>query len=593
MNILGINDHHNSSAALLSDGKLICAMQEERFTRKKNFWGMPHRSIKATLEFAGLTLKDIDLITFAGQRHAGLVDMSREEHLELLKQLTQMDLLDTLRKKTNLPLYKVLRRTLQAWVLKRFPRYFHRRQLKQAKKDRLALLFQNFPEAGDIPIQFLDHHQCHFATAHFGAGHPEGKRLVFTNDGQGDLRCGSVTMIEADGTKKILSSINDRDSIAQIWAMVTLLMGFVPLEHEYKLMGMAPYSSSVRRERVAKAFENLFTWDIDHHRLKNNGIIHSFYIQKLIDNLNMIFRFERFDDICGGLQLFTERALTRWVKYWIENTGLHDICLSGGTFMNVKANLEIMKLDEVKKLFIFPSCGDETNAIGACYQSYFNKTEKYPEPLRHFYLGKEWTNGTIEKALKTAQGANLHVEQCPHIENRVADLLAKNQIVARFKGREEFGARALGNRSILANPSQWSVVLEINDIIKQRDFWMPFACSILAEDQHRYLKNPGKNDGQYMIMIFEGGPEIETIKAGAHPRDKTIRPQIVLKEQSPDYHALISAFKQKTGIGAVLNTSFNLHGYPLVHSPEDAIYVLLNSGLKYLALGQHLITKNS
>lgn len=592
MKILGVNDHHNSSVSLLIDGKLVCAMQEERFSRKKNFWGTPIRSVNEALKFAGISLDDIDIIAFAGQRHSGHVDFSREQHLEILKRMVQMDLIDTLRGQTSVNVSEILKRKLLSASKKLFSNYFTQRELKKMKAERLDLFFKNFPTAKNKDIHFIDHHQCHFATAHYGAGKPTKDRLVFTNDGQGDFRCGSVSKVSPSGQSDTLCSIEDRDSIGQIWALITLLMGFVPLEHEYKLMGMAPYSSESRKKQVSELIEGLYQWKNGFYQLKDRKGVHSYYIQKQVNDLEKVMKFQRFDDICGGLQEFTEKALCQWVSYWINETGIKDICLSGGTFMNVKANLALMNLPEVENVFVFPSCGDETNAIGACYQAYYDKTGNYPEPLQSFYLGKEWSREEIETSLKEIEGEGLKISYHENIEENVAQLLAQGEVVARFKGREEFGARALGNRSILANPGKWAVVSEINDMIKQRDFWMPFACSMLEEDHQRYIKNSHKNCGRYMIMAFNGADEIGEIVAGTHPRDKTVRPQIVNKDQAPDYHKLIQSFKKNTGIAAVLNTSFNLHGFPLVHSPDDAIHVLKKSGLKNLALGNFLIQKS-
>ena len=184
------------------------------------------------------------------------------------------------------------------------------------------------------------------------------------------------------------------------------------------------------------------------------------------------------------------------------------------------------------------------------------------------------------------------MRRCEDIEREVAALLAKGEVVARYKGREEFGARALGNRSILADPSRYDVVQIINKMIKCRDFWMPFACSILQEDADTYVKNPKGVFAPYMILTFDS-KKTEDIRAGSHPEDKTVRPQIVTPAHNAEYHRLISEFKKLTGRGAVLNTSFNLHGFPIVSSPDDAAEVFVKSGLRHLAVGDYLLSKGS
>ena len=182
-------------------------------------------------------------------------------------------------------------------------------------------------------------------------------------------------------------------------------------------------------------------------------------------------------------------------------------------------------------------------------------------------------------------------ELCTDIEKKVAELLAEGNVVARFKGNEEFGQRSLGNRAILANPYADGVVQEINELIKNRDFWMPFASSILDEDFEKYVQADNKNTPLYMIMTYDTHPAAAEISGGIHPYDKTVRPQLVNNEDNPEYWRLIKEFKNITTIGAVLNTSLNLHGLPIVHTPEDAFHVMENSELKYLAIGNYLFSK--
>ena len=261
--------------------------------------------------------------------------------------------------------------------------------------------------------------------------------------------------------------------------------------------------------------------------------------------------------------------------------------------MNVKANQRIMELPEVDDVFIFPSCGDESNAIGCAYLKYAEgKLRKGKEidlsPLEDLYFGPEFTDTEIERVLGRYSYC---YRKYSNIEQAVAELLAAGQIVARFKGRMEFGARALGNRSILANPSYPQVIRIINEMVKNRDFWMPFAPSILDTRAKDYVKYNKSIHAPYMMIAVDSIDERNEIIAASHPYDHTIRPQIVYEKWNPDYYHLIKSFEGLTGIGAVLNTSFNLHGYPIVCSPEDALEVFRNSGLNYMALGNFLVEK--
>ncbi|OGM56591.1 hypothetical protein A2955_02440 [Candidatus Woesebacteria bacterium RIFCSPLOWO2_01_FULL_37_19] len=256
-----------------------------------------------------------------------------------------------------------------------------------------------------------------------------------------------------------------------------------------------------------------------------------------------------------------------------------------------------MELPGVKSLFIFPSCGDESTAIGAAYYVYQNAREydnslSRIESIEELYFGPEFTEKEISMELKKPKYKKYKVRKVTAMEKEIASLISNRKIVARFAGRMEWGARALGNRSILTHPQNLEGVRDINEQIKSRDFWMPFACSILSEKMDKYIINPKKVAGQYMILAYDTNKlGAEKLRAAIHQYDFSVRPQEVMKKYNPRYHKLISEFEKLTGTGAVLNTSFNLHGYPIVCSPEDALYVFENSGLEYLALENFLVSK--
>jgi carbamoyltransferase len=280
------------------------------------------------------------------------------------------------------------------------------------------------------------------------------------------------------------------------------------------------------------------------------------------------------------------------------------VALSGGIFMNVKANQVIAALPEVEDLFIFPSCGDETNAMGAAFACYAaggreeeNKSRagrpsSFNAPIGPIYWGREASETEMRHALESAT-AEFNFERPTDIAQHAAGFLARGEVVARFAGRAEFGARALGNRSILGHPARSGVIKRINEMIKSRDFWMPFACSMLAERAGEYIVNEKGLRAPYMILTFPTTGKVEEIENGTHPYDRTVRPQIVERGWNADYHALIEAFAQATGIGALLNTSFNLHGHPIVDTPQEALDVMRKSGLKYLILGPYWVEKKA
>jgi carbamoyltransferase len=365
-----------------------------------------------------------------------------------------------------------------------------------------------------------------------------------------------------------------------------------PLEHEYKVMGLAPYASPEGVEKSYEVLKKAITLKEDSLRFYSPIKTPNFkdYIRK---NLYL----HRFDWIAGAVQRLTEELVTKWIKKWINKTGIHDVALAGGVFMNVKLNLKIMEMPEVNKFFVFPSCGDESLAIGAAYYGYEKICKEKGknvdiEPLGDLYKGPEYSNEYIEKILREEK--NLKFKFLDNIEEKIAELLSNKEIVARFAGRMEWGARALGNRSILADASNYEVVKIINEMIKQRDFWMPFAPTIIKEREDDYIINPKKVPAPYMILAFNSKEKSKKdLIAAMHPYDYTLRPQVLEKETNERYYKIIKIFEETTKRGGILNTSFNLHGHPIVCSPEDAIYVFKNSGLKYLALENWLIEKKS
>ncbi|MEM5781604.1 MAG: carbamoyltransferase C-terminal domain-containing protein [Candidatus Aenigmatarchaeota archaeon] len=405
--------------------------------------------------------------------------------------------------------------------------------------------------------------------------------LIFTLDGAGDGVCATVSKLE-DGKLTRLAETPNRDSLGILWRYVTEEMGMRPVEHEYKIMGLAPYAHPEGIEKTYNVMKKLIRVD----KLKFFSIMDKRAYKYFIRN-NL--RYHRFDNIAGAIQKLTEELLCEWIRNGINETGIHNIALAGGVFLNVKANMEIMYMPEVEKIFIFPSCSDESTAIGACYYGHHILFEyKLIKPIENIYFGPEFSKDEIIASIPK----KYNYEEVDNIEKRVAELLAEGKIVARLDGRMEFGARALGNRSILANPSDANIVKILNEQIKNRDFWMPFAPTILFEREHEYIINPKNIEAPYMILAFK---TVEKAKkeliAALHPADFTCRPQILKEDFNPKYYKILKEFEKLTGIGGVLNTSFNLHGEPIVCSPTDAIHTFENSKLQFLVMGNVLIYK--
>ena len=356
-------------------------------------------------------------------------------------------------------------------------------------------------------------------------------------------------------------------------------------------MGMAPYGNLNYAQKIEKIFEKI-------SKIKNNSDI--FFSNTSSLDASYLFNYfeknlslNRFDNICLGVQTFLENQLVKWVKNCIKKTKINTLVLGGGVFMNVKANQKIMTLNEVKKLFVFPSCGDESLSMGAAWLRYYQKRKTEFKPkFNNIYLGRDYNDYDISKILSKnlKNKKKYNYKKINKIESKIASLLAENKIVARFSSKSEWGARALGNRSILANPSSLENIEKINIIKKKRDFWMPFSPSILEEDIKKYFVNKKIVDLRFMTLSLDSLLNTN-IPAGLHPRDKTGRVQIVSNELNLKYYKLIKEFKKKTGISAVLNTSFNIHGKPIVYSPKDAIIAFKNSGLEYLVINNFMIKK--
>lgn len=307
----------------------------------------------------------------------------------------------------------------------------------------------------------------------------------------------------------------------------------------------------------------------------------------------------RFDGVAGGLQQVVEEMLTAWASLIVEKTGRRSVSFGGGVAMNVKANKAIAAVPGIADFFVPLSPGDESNVFGAVYQVTAERMlQQGRDPIEeipgidHAYLCPDFSSNDVEAALTSRNSAERYEIMENADVNIVAQLLERGETVARCMGHGEFGLRALGNRSILANPSAPGVVERINRQIKNRDFWMPFAPTILSNRQQEIIENPKGIRSPFMTMSFDVKPGAWDKMAGAlHPADKTARPQLLEPHQNPEYYELIQAFSQRTGIPAVLNTSFNLHGEPIVSTPEDALHVFENSELDNVWIGEVLIRR--
>jgi len=377
---------------------------------------------------------------------------------------------------------------------------------------------------------------------------------------------------------------NNECDLARIYKMITLILKMKPDEHEFKVMGLSAYS---KKKYILDVYENVFKGILKFKGLK---IVHKNRPKDLYEFLLKKTKPYRFDNISGAVQFYLEKTISELLKRINKKYKIRNFYFSGGVSMNVKMYKEIGNLKFVNFLSVPPSGSDESLSIGACY--YLSKNTK-TEPLTNIYIGKnllendKQINYNIISRFFPKRNFKI-ISNFTH--KNLAQLLSKNEIIAVVRGREEFGARALGNRSIIANPSNYSAVKRINESIKNRDFWMPFALTILKKDHKKFIKNIKNFRCDFMTMTFDTRKEnLDKIHAGCHPYDGTVRPQILEKESNPMYYSIIKEFNNLTKIPALLNTSLNLHGYPLASGLKNVVFTFKHSGLKFLYINDKFL----
>ena len=406
------------------------------------------------------------------------------------------------------------------------------------------------------------------------------KLLVLTLDAFGDFINYSVFQFNNHNSiKRIIKGGNS--IIARLYRYTTLLLGFKPDEHEYKIMGMAPYAKKKYYEDLLNIFKKF-------QSVKGTNFFNKKMPKDLYFEIKEKIEGFRFDSVCGALQEFTEYLCKNWLVNLKNKYNTKNFMLAGGVAMNVKNNLNITNIKGIKNFFV-PLAPDDTSlSMGAAY--YYNsiilKNRSYP--IKNAYLGPKVIYSNIKNK------KNKFVIKTNNINEEASKLLHNGKILGRISGRAEFGARALGNRSIIANPKNMISIKKINETIKNRDFWMPFAASVLEIKAKEYFKLKDKHSNyEYMTKCVETTLKGQDLfQAAIHPFDKTCRPQIILKGTNPNYEDLIKKFGKKSGVYGLLNTSFNLHGYPIVNDLEDALNIFENSNLDALIINEKLLIKN-
>jgi carbamoyltransferase len=559
MNILGINSYlHDASAALYQDGKLVFAAEEERFSRIKKDARFPRLAISAALDYGNVKPEQLDAIAFGWNR-------APATQLHTLRSMLTGRVEPTPRMAADVFL-AAGRELYQGNGVKHLRRLFGVRR--------------------STPVYFVDHHLAHAWSAYAPSGF--GEALVVVSDGRGATQATTIYHARGDSIKAVKTLLWP-NSLGAFYEAFTQLLGFERHNDEWKVMGLAAYGRpDCDLSRFLKVTD-------DGYRLDARLVCGRWWndiseLERILGprrNPEVLITSED-KNLAASVQKATEDALFAVVREGVRLTGCRNLCLAGGVALNSKANGRLLASGLVDDLFVQPAATDDGTAIGAALVAHQRLGVPMPrERLTNVYLGPEYSDVEIENVIRTYK---LHSYKLPDLERQVAGLLALGAIVGWFQGRMEFGPRALGNRSILADATHFRMKDRVNQSVKFRENWRPFAPSCLAERAHEYFHRA--REAPFMTMTFDVLPhQRDRIPAVTHA-DNTARVQTVRREVNPRYWQLIEEYGKKTGVPVIMNTSFNLRGEPIVCSPKDAIRTFYSSGLDFLVLGDWLVAKS-
>ena len=594
MKILAITLEKCSGCAVLIDDKIVFSTSEERYSRIKSDSSFPRNSINDALSFSGLRGADFDKVIICGNRLSLLAPLMNEystfsvnDQIRAMEEYWYPNLvlgknksfLEVFKDKINLeqfPFNTEIGKKFDIFKLHNPYTEEDGRNVSNFFKQTIASLLEIEQEK----IIHMEHDWCHAAYAFYGSPIRDDNTLIVTADAWGDDLSGTLSVYSKEkGQIERVKEYNHKDfQLARIYRYTTLVLKMLANEHEYKVMGLASYYNGPVIEKVEKVFDKM---------LQNDGLEFIFNkdVLDIYDYLKNNLKNFRFDHIAAGLQSFTEKILVNWFSSAISEYNANSVVFSGGVSMNVKANMKISQIPKIEKFFVCGAGTDETLPIGACYH-WAEMNGIQPKPLDTLYLG---SNAAYDE--KDISSLPQYTIKKFNSEEQILEQILENKIIAVYRERMEMGQRALGNRSIIADPRTRFNVEKINNSIKKRDFWMPFAPVILSEYQDLLIENPKGIDSPFMTIAFETKDGKNKFPAAVHQADGTARAQLLKKEQNPILWNLIFKFYEKTGIPALLNTSFNLHGEPIVRTIQDALRVFDKSELEVLWLDEHIIEK--
>lgn len=572
MYILGINSaYHEPAACLLRDGEIVAAVEEERFNRFRhgkpanlaNPQELPIASIRYCLDVAGIQARDIDRIGYS------FVPEDRFSHNVGLSEETMPGIAGSLEAETR---FRDLLLSVPATLS---------RMLEEDVSDR---------------FDWIPHHSCHAASAFWAS--PFEEAAVLSIDGIGEATTtwfGQASGNRIDAVKQLVYP----NSLGLLWTKMSRFLGFGEYG-QWKVMGLAAYGNPKTKYAALRSFVNF-----DHD---GNFEIDPAVLQLRVNSFTEFAKLfgparepedeieDSHRDTAAALQQLTTECLLSFASYLHRTTGMRKLCYAGGVALNCVANQALIEKGPFEEVFIQPAANDAGTALGACYYLWNQELGKARGPaMEHVYLGPEFSKQDVHDALNEVQAVSSKPLDSIELASEAAQLIAAGEIVAWFDGRMELGPRALGNRSILADPRRADMVHELNDKVKHREFFRPFAASVLAEkvDEWFDLSARGRSPAdEYMLCTRRvHADKLGMIPAVTHV-DGTCRIQIVDSKTNPNYHRLLTEFEKVTGIPMLLNTSFN-DREPIICSPADAVNTCLRAGIRHLAMGGQLATSGA
>ncbi|SVA92836.1 uncharacterized protein METZ01_LOCUS145690, partial [marine metagenome] len=593
--ILGLSAfYHDSAAALVVDGAIIAAAQEERFTRKKHDAGFPSNAVRYVLDEAGLSLGDID--------HVAFYDKPFLKFERLLETYV-----------TNAPRgLRSFRSAMPVWLREKL---FQKRLLAKA----LATVDASF--RGPSSILFSEHHYSHAASAFFPS--PFDEAVVLTLDGVGEWATTTVAVGQGNSCE-IVKEIHFPHSLGLLYSAFTYFTGFKVNSGEYKVMGLAPYGEPVYKDLILDKLIDLrpdgsFRLDQSYFdyatglRMTNDRFANLFGRPARKQESELLEQFHM--DIAASLQAVTEEVVLTMTRALFDEYGIPNLCLAGGVALNCVANGKILRDGAFSNLWIQPAAGDAGGAIGAALAVNHRELGSprivdRTDSMRGAFLGPAFDDDEIAADLRSC-GAIFETVDEGQMLSLTADALANGKAVGWFQGRMEFGPRALGGRSILADPRSDSMQRTLNLKIKFRESFRPFAPSVLAEDVDKYFQLGSSSP--YMLLVADVNEDLQISETGEEAQlfgieklnvtrstipavthvDYSARIQTVHNETNPRYYALLNAFREQTGCSVLVNTSFNVRGEPIVCTPTDAFRCFMGTELDLLVIGRSILRKEN